>query len=74
MTEHYIVRWRGKPEGKWNISWPNNMTREEAEEMLAKDIAYFYDDIEIQLVKVMEEVVSSHSGSHRRRYLSRQVL
>lgn len=65
---HFIVRWKAKSEDVWHnsASWRGPMTREQAEEVLARDKAYFYSDVEIELVEVTEAVVIKTNGSQNR--------
>jgi hypothetical protein len=63
---YYIIRWKGPHDKDWHISWSHDskMNITAARKRLADDIGYFYDDIEIQLVRVAEKVVSVRKGSN----------
>jgi len=61
---YYITRWQDTKTGAWHIStMEGKPTLAEAQEQLKKDVAYFYDYINIQLVRIEENVVSEHKGS-----------
>lgn len=63
---YYRVRWRKKESEKWVYSWQHHMNEEEARKCLRDDVTYFYDDIEIQLIKCHDEIVETRKGSHKR--------
>lgn len=69
MTEtYYITRWKGQdPKDEWHTSsMGRKLTEAQAREQLTNDIGYFYRDIEIQVVRVTEEVMEIHHGSQPR--------
>lgn len=63
---YYKVKWREPQTGRWIESW-GPLNEVEARKYLAKDIDYFYSDIQIQLVKINEEVIETHQGTSKRR-------
>lgn len=66
MSEYYIVEWQHSEKGWMKSTLGPKPTKEEAEEQLKRDIGYFYNNIEIRLVKVTEEVVKTVKGSQER--------
>jgi hypothetical protein len=63
---YYLVRWK-HPDGRWITStMGDRVDLAYAKEQLKRDIDYFYTDIEIELVAITEEVVSTHKGSQPR--------
>lgn len=63
---HFIVRWKHPNQGWITSTMPDRPTKEGATEQLARDVVYFYNDIEIQLVEVTETVIETRRGSSER--------
>lgn len=67
MTIYYHVQWFNKEKNKWmNSTVPAQPTLMQAREQLQDDIRYFYDDIQIRLVRVEETTIEEHKGSNKR--------
>jgi hypothetical protein len=65
-TEHYITRWKHPEKGWLTSTMPKRPTLEQAQKQFDHDRDYFYDDIEIQLVKVSEEIITTGKGLSKR--------
>ena len=63
---HYLVRWADPKEGRWRTTTCGEPTEAEAFAQFAADVAYFYDDIEIQLVRVELTVLQEARGANKR--------
>lgn len=65
--DYWITRWYAKDKDRWHTStMADKPTEKEAREVLAREIAYFYDDIEIELVHVRETVMIVTKGHNPR--------
>lgn len=62
---YYITRWKVKGSTEpWRVStMPKRPTFEQAELQLKDDTDYFYNDIELQLVRVEETVLRTSQGT-----------
>lgn len=64
---YYIVRWYDNQKKVWYKSTMQDYpTAEQAEEQLKADRAYFYNDIQIELVEVTERVMQVVPGNNKR--------
>lgn len=66
MTAYYITRWKHPEKGWINSCYSQTPTKEEAEKQLEADKNYFYNDIEINLVRVTEEIITVVNGRNER--------
>lgn len=66
MTAYYITRWKHPEKGWINSCYSRTPTKEEAEKQLEADKNYFYNDIEINLVRVTEEIITVANGRNER--------
>lgn len=69
MTTYFKTQWlHPDPKTGWvrSSTFNDNLTREQAEDQLQRDINYFYSDIELRIVEVVETVVTSTKGSKER--------
>jgi hypothetical protein len=64
--EYYVSRWKHPDKGWLKSTMQKQPTLEQAQRQYDQDRNYFYDDVEIQLVKVTEEIVATGAGLSRR--------
>lgn len=70
---YYLARWREKGKEWQTYTMAKHPTLEQATKQFHEDHAYFYSDIEIEIVKVEETVTVVQSGKGSNERMKRNV-